>query len=260
MKAKLFVFLLIPLLFVASCNVRSSYMDEYEKSKQEKEIRLKQCADSTANLSFKGITLATPLKATLNSALKAGQIKNLKYSKGSSATCKADITLPDREMPLTVDVKVASYQDTITSFIVMSDVYETYPALIKLYKDKYNEDYASFENNADYWGDKTTRSGNNSSIWAFKNQTLRVSLFYSETRENYVKNPKMRSPENRYGVRYTEYFKAVTIIYSDIRQCKKVEAVEAMEQAAKNEQNRQKQTEDAAKRDAQRKEALNQDI
>lgn len=260
MKAKLFVFLLIPSLLAASCNERSNYLDEYEKSKQEKEIRLKQYADSTVNLSFKGITLATPLKATLNAALKAGQIKNLKYEKGGSATCKADITLPNRETPLTVDVKVASYQDTITSFIVMSDVYETYPALIKLYKDKYNEDYASFENNAADWGDRTTRSGNQSSIWTFKNQTLRVSDFYSETRENYVKNPKMQSPENRYGVRYTKYFQAVSIIYSDIRQCKKVEAIEAIEQAAKDEENRQKQAEDAAKRDAQRKEALNQDI
>ena len=260
MKTRLFVLLFIPLLLVPSCKQKSSYLDELEKSRQEKEVRLKQCADSTVNLSFKGITLATPIKATLNAALKAGQIKNLKYEKGGSATCNADITLPNRETPLTVDVKIASYQDTITSFIVMSDVYETYPALIRLYKDKYNEGFASIEDHAADWGDRTTRSGNQSFVWTFKNQTLRVSDFYSETRENYVKDPRMRSPENRYGVKYTKYFQAVSIIYSDIKQCKKVEAVEERERQIENARNRQKQAEDAAKQDSQRKKALDQDI
>ena len=230
----------------------------------EKEIRLKQYSDSVVNLSFKGIVLAAPFKQTMNRASKAGQIKKLQFGKDGSATCRADITLPNRETPLSVDVKVTSYQDTITSFLILSNVYETYPALIALYKDKYNPEYATTEDNCESWGDAVMRSGNYSYIWTFKNQTLRVTDFYSEKRENYVKNPNMRSPEYRYGVKYTKFFQAVSILYSDIKQCAKVEAIEMAERekelAIEKEQKRQQQIRDSLKAAQLKQQALNQDI
>ena len=184
--------------------------------------------------------------------------------KGGSATCKANISLPNNEKPLTVDVKVTSYQDTITCILILSDKYETYTDLIALYKERYKEDYATVESDSDYWDDKVERSGNQSYIWTFKNQTLRVTNFYTERRENYVKNPKMRSPENRYGVKYTTFFKAVSILYSDIKQCEKVEAVEKAERekklAIEEEYNRKKQIEETEKAERLKRQSQTQDI
>jgi hypothetical protein len=253
----LLLFLSFILVFASSCS--SGYNEKKILRKVRKEMaehkkRLQVCADSTVNLSFKGIVLAEPIRATMNAAQKAGNIKNLKFEKGGSATCKADIFLPDREKPLTVDVKVTSYQDTITSFLILSDVYETYSALIDLYKEKYNVDYASTDN----------RSGSDSFVWSFKNQTLRVTDFYRVEEEIYVKNPKMKSVENKYGVNYNRYFKAVSILYSDNRQCAKVEQVEKEEQekelAIEQERNRKKHISDSIKQEQLKAKSKNQDI
>ena len=234
------------------------------QEKKEKEARLKQYGDSVVNLSFKGIVLAAPFRQTMKDAYETGQVRQLQFGHDGSATCKADIVLPNQEEPLTVDVKVTSYQDTITSFLILSDVYETYPALIALYKEKYNDEFASKEDRGEPWEDKSMRSGNSSYIWTFKNQTLRVTDFYTEKRENYVKNPKMHSPENKYGVKYTKFFKAVSILYSDIRQCEKVEELERMEREIgleiEKEQSRQQHIADSIKAEKRRQQSLNQDI
>lgn len=36
----------------------------------------------------------------------------------------------------------------------------------------------------------------------------------------------MRSPENRYGIKYNKYFKIITIIYNDTYQCKNAKEYE----------------------------------
>ena len=65
-------------------------------------------------------------------------------------------------------------------------------------------------------------------------------------RENYVKDPRMKSPENRYGIKYTKYFKSIVILYNDIKLCKKSEeyqnAVEAKINAAKRNEIEAKRT------------------
>jgi hypothetical protein len=174
------------------------------------------------------------------------------------------VNLPNRDKALEVDVLIASYQDTITSFVVMSKDYDTREALKSLYKSKYNEDYSTSEETADYWGDKVQRSVSNSLVWTFKNQSLRYTTFLTEKRENYVKNPEMRSPENRYGVKYTNYFEAISIIYTDFYHSNKVEAYEAelkKEEERKKEIERKKQAKaDSIKRAEQKQKAESQDI
>lgn len=228
---KIIAFVAIGLL--ASCvGGNNKQLKEFEeKRKAEKiahEARLKQYADSTVYLSFKGIELGQPFMKNIRQARSHQDISNIKLNKDkTSATCKAKIYLPNRNDALVVDVKIASFQDTITSFMIMSTDYDTRKDLESLYTSKYNEQFSSKEKEDGYWGDKVQRSNNNSIVWTFKNQELRFTTFSTEKRENYVKNPKMQSPENRYGVRYTSYFEAISIIYSDLYHCKKVEDYEA---------------------------------
>lgn len=210
-------------------------------------------ADSTVRLSFCGIKLAEPFKSTLNEARKAGTIKRLKYDAGGeSATCQGEIYIAAWDKVLPIDVKVTSYQDTITSFLLMYNTYDGYKAIWRLFSDKYNTDASSTEDKADPWLDNSARSGSFSLIWSFKNQTIRMTEFYREEREWYVKNPDMQYAENRYDIKYTKYFQALTIIYSDLKHCAKVEAIEAQEakekaaieadaKAQKEKQDREKQ-------------------
>ena len=109
----------------------------------------------------------------------------------------------------------------------MSTDYDTREDLELLYNSKYDEQFSSKEKNEGYWGDNVKRSNSRSTLWTFKNQSLRFTTFSTEKRENYVKDPKMRSPENRYGVKYTSYFEAITIVYSDLHHCNKAEEYEA---------------------------------
>lgn len=258
------------MIIFSSCNnqVRQQIKEFEMKRQAEKlaeEARLKQYADSTVTLSFKGVELGEPLIRTMQEARKKGEIYSLSYNKDrTSATCKAKINISTRDNPLEVDIMVASYQDTITSFVVMMEDYDARYGLEQLYKSKYNADYATREEDAEYWGDRVVRSKNHSMIWTFKNQSVRYTTFLTEKRENYVKNPEMRSPENRYGIRYTVDFKAVTIIYTDFHHCKKVEEYE---NEIKKEEERLAEIEkaktakaDSIKREEQRRKVYNQDI
>ena len=242
MKASSVISIASLALFIAiSCGQGAPKETEFQKQlREEREAReklQKEYADSTVSLSFCGVKLGEPFRSTLNAAKKAGTIKKLKYEAGGeSAACQGEIYIAGWDKSLPVDVKVASYQDTITSFLVMCNKYEDYKAIWRLYTDKYNADASTSEEKADAWLDNAARSGSYSLIWTFNNQTLRMTDFYREEREWYVKNPKMKSPENRYDIKYTKYFQALTIIYSDIKQCAKVEAVEAKEKSIADQQ------------------------
>lgn len=202
---------------VAEEKQRTNVMEEKRKTEElTRENRLKEYADSTVSLSFKGIVLGGPFYKTMQKAKKDGSIYGIKYDKTkTSATCKTKLIFFDTEKTLEVDIKVTSFQDTITSFIVTSKDYDTKGNLHDLYTAKYNWNYAITEQEEDPWENSAERLYSNSMIWKFKNQSIRYTTFGTERRENYVKNPNMRSPENRYGVRYTNYFKMITIIYKD---------------------------------------------
>lgn len=264
---KITVFAIACLLI--SCNGQDRQLAkiraEIEAEKSAQQARLEQYADSTVYLSFKGIELGQPFLKTVQQIRSNQDITNIKLNKDkSSATCKAKVYLPNRSNALDVDVKIASFQDTITSFLIMSKDYDTREDLKLLYTSKYDEQFSSKEKDEGYWGDKAQRSNSHSLLWTFKNQSLRFTTFSTEKRENYVKNPKMRSPENRYGVKYTSYFEAITIIYSDLHHCKKVEEYEAELKAAADRiealERKEKQKADSINRVKINQRAENQDF
>ena len=154
MKSKslliLMLFMLMSNLMFVSCDFSSSKSKEpsWEDIQKEREearkARLQQYADSTVSLSFKGIELGKPFFRTVERSRKKGDVFNVKYDNTKeSATCKARLNLPNTEETVVVDIKVCSFQDTITSFIVMSDVYKTHEDLENLYENKYNTDYGT---------------------------------------------------------------------------------------------------------------------
>lgn len=215
------VFILLPLINgCSSNNERSNYTKQYEEEQLQKELNLQIAADSTVYLSFCGLNLCDPFIESVKSAIKDKRIWNLEYSKNKTgAKCKANIYLTTREAPLEVDVLLTSMNDTITSICVMSDNYETRLDLVELYKIKYSEDLSNFE----------SRTGENSYIWNFKNQKLRISNFYETEKELYVKNPKMNSPQNKYGVKSTNYFKSIVILYTDNELCERAAQLDKRE-------------------------------
>lgn len=257
---------------IACNNPQKKEAEVWEQKMQAKRLakqaRLQEYADSTVALSFKGIELGQPFLKTVQEARKKGSIYALSYGKDrESATCKATVNLLDKEKPLEVDIMIASYQDTITSFVVMSEDYDTHNDLERLYISKYDGTegrYSTDENEEQDWGDRVERSKSYSTIWTFKNQSIRYTTFLTEKRENYVKNPEMRSPQNRYGIKYTNYFKAVTIIYTDFYHCKKVEDYELAikkEEARLREIEKRKQARaDSIKKAELKRKAENQDI
>lgn len=266
---QLIIFLFAFFGLLTSCGNNSNKGKTYEQIEEDEEkehqAKIKQYADSIVSLSFKGIELGQPFTKTIQTAKKNGDIYDLKFENNkTSATCKAKLFLPKYEQQIPVDVVVASYQDTITSLMVMSDVYETRESLMDLYFDRYNKGYATKETNNESWYDNARRSCSDSWIWSFKNQTLRVTKFTTEERENYVKDPNMRSPQNRYGVRYTSYFKSICIFYNDIYQCNKVEEKERKlrEEKEKEEEIEAKKKEkaDSVKREKLKESLMNQDI
>ena len=111
----------------------------------------------------------------------------------TSATCQARIYLPNRSNALDVDVKITSFQDTITSFLIMSTDYDTREDLKLLYTSRYDELFSSKEKDEGSWGDKAQRSNSHSLLWMFKNQSLRFTTFLRETRENYVQDCESRA-------------------------------------------------------------------
>lgn len=258
--------LIIVLAVLVSCGQPQSkssktnwWEQDQEAIKAAREKSQKRYADSTVHLSFCGIKLGESFRKTISAAKKEGKIRNVKYDNenGTAATCFAILFLPNKEKPIEVDVKVTSHQDTITSFVIMSDDYETKDEILSLYKDKYDSFAAKERNNADFWGDKIRRSGHHSWTWTFKNQSITLADFYEEERENYVKDARMRSPENRYGVRYTKYFKAIVITYNDTYQCEKVMEYEKELLAEELKRRYAQEEESLAKQKAR---AVNQDI
>lgn len=228
-----------------------SWEDIQKEREEARKARLQQYADSTVSLSFKGIELGKPFLKTVERARKKGDVFNVKYDNTKeSATCKTKLNLPNTEETLVVDIKVTSFQDTITSFIVMSDVYDTHEELERLYMNKYNTDYGT--------------SKDRGYEWVFKNQSVKLSTHVRAEEEIYVKDPNMRSFQNRYGKRTNYYFQSTSIIYTDFYHYGKAEAYE---EELRKEQKRQYEIErreravtDSIKKEQMRKKAENQDI
>lgn len=233
------------------------YISELAKEKEEREANLRIASDSIVSLSFCGLTLGEPVSPMLSKAIKDKKIWDVRQKNGDGVIrFKSNIFLPQQENPLCVDVVVTTFNDSISSICLISEDYGTHQELIDLYISKYNDKYASlWDNRAELWENNARRSGNDSKVWTFQNQTLRVSNFYEEERENYVKDSRMKSPENRYGVKYTKYFKSIVILYSDIKLCEKAEeyqkAVESQLKVELQEESERKQKQQQIKAETQ---------
>ena len=70
----------------------------------------------------------------------------------------------------------------------------------------------------------------------------------------------MRSFQNRYGIKYTNYFRTVTIIYTDFYHCKKAEDYELEEERLREIERRSQAKADSIKRTELKRKAHNQDI
>lgn len=227
MKTKLAI--LAMLLTMYSCSSekdRSYYLKEIEKEQAIKESNLKIAADSIVSLSFNGISLGMPFKSSVRNAIKDKKISNVNYNSDKTGLSgRANIYLPQRETPLEVEVLITSLNDTISSICVTSSNYDTRNELIDLYKNRYSEVFANFEH----------RTGSDSYVWTFCNQTLRVSNFYETEQEVYLKDSRMKSPENRYGVKATNYFKEIVILYNDEDLCARAKKLQNEEVATQKE-------------------------
>lgn len=195
-------------------------MAQIEKEQAQKEANLSMLADSVVRLSFNGMALGSSFSGSTQDAIKDNRITHIKYSPDKTGLSgRAKIYLPTKESPLEVEVLVTSLNDSISSICLISDDYETRNDLIDLYKTKYLEDFADFEH----------KTGSESYVWSFENQTLRVSNLYETEQQVYVKNPRMKSPENRYGVNTTNYFKSIVILYNDKRLCEEAKKLQDKE-------------------------------
>lgn len=165
--------------------------------------------DSTVSLSFSNIALASHI----NSIYKAQKNGKLKVYRKTQDTifCTTNLYYKEGCDPIKVDFNIGYFQDTITGFKIYSDDYDSRREVMALYTNKYNLDFA-----------ETSYNSRDPYIWTFKNQTLKIEETAYAVEEIYVKNEKMRMPENRYGTKRTVYFDKVIISYSDIEQTKKV--------------------------------------
>lgn len=135
---------------------------------------------------------------------------------------------------------MTSFQDSIARICLVSEDYTTYQQLIDLYTSRYNDKYASslqwsnifLHKDVDLWDRNASHNGRS---WLFNNQSLHIVYEYTTEEQVYLKDSRMKSPENRYGTTRTNYFKRVIILYNDNELCKKIEehlkSVEAQSKA-----------------------------
>ena len=211
---KLIAMLMLAVVMVGIIGCRNNndykrYLEEAEKKiENERKIKdenLKIASDSVVNLSFSGLELGKPASKQIQDAIKENRIKKQHTYNGKNDTYEVPIYLPTQDNPIYADLVISTYNDTIASLCVTSQDFETKDALIELYISKYDNRYAD--------------EGFNGypKSWKFKNQTLTISLNTDLVEEVYVKDERMKHPENRYGKKYTTYFLSLDISYSDNR-------------------------------------------
>lgn len=263
--------MLITICFLMSfygCNNsnQKDYLKEVESEQERKNANLAIASDSIVSLSFCGLNLGEPVSPMINNAIKDKKIWDVKTEEGI-VRFKTNIFLSERENPLCVDVVATSFNDSIARICLVSEDYNTYQQLIELFISRYNDKYMSslqwsyiwgnneifLHKNVNLWDRDASHDGKS---WAFNNQSLHVVHEYTTEEHLILKDSRMKSPENRYGVNRTNNFKRVIILYNDNKLCKKAEehqkAVEVKINAAKRneiEAKRQKQIDNALKQD-----------
>ena len=194
-------------------------------------------ADSIVELSLNGIKLGQPFSSAISKAKKEKKIYDVEITSNNKspiklAYCSTDLFVNDVNNPEKVNVQIHSFEDTITSIEISTTYYDTYQELYRLYRNTYNTKYAIIEKNEKEWGEHDAeRKYDESYEWKFKNQSLKITTYATERRENYIKDPSKRAPQNRYGVQYTTRFDKFTVLYKDYNHKRKEVSFEFQENA-----------------------------
>lgn len=213
--------LILIVLSIVACDNRAKNVKEpivqEESIIDQKMINRMQLADSTVSLSFSGVTLSSHIN-TIYRAQKEGKIK-IGRKTNDSIFCSAALYYNENKDPIDVNLSIGYFEDTITGFNVISRDYDSREAVKSLYANKYNIDFA-----------ETANYGRTPYIWTFNNQILRIDEKSYVEEVIYIKNPKMKMPENKYGTKRTTYFDKIIISYIDIRQNNKLTIYKAQQE------------------------------
>ena len=269
---KLIAVMLIAISFITFNGCKSNrkdYLRDIEKEQVERETNLTIAADSMVHLSFGGLALGDAAAPMIDAAIRNKMIWDIKQNqKDGIVSFKSNIFLPEREHPLCVDVLVTVFNDSISAIYLISEHYEAYQELMDLYISKYSDKYASslqwsyiwgnneffLHGNNDVWDRNASHEGKS---WTFKNQSVHVIHEYETENKIYLKDSRMKSPENRYGTSRTNYFRRVIILYNDNKLCKKSEEYE---KSVKMQVNSSLEKEREIEQMQQQTKALEQDI
>lgn len=232
---KIILFTLSVILILSSCDKkerREAWLKsqaEKEAKVQEKENLKSELQSKVVELAFKDFKLGEPLSKCLFAAKKNNDIDNLKIQKGSIDESLEFTTLINNTK---IDCKVCSYQDTITSLVLFTNNYELHKFLKKAYLEKYGDIFLFEEQ------EKKRENNDDSYFWEFKNGSIKMGTF-TETKST-IKVKKGRenlNPKNlqNYEEEIDEYFKFMTIVYTDKKQQMKLAQIKKIEQEKNSE-------------------------
>lgn len=200
--------------------------------------------DSVVRLSFYGIELGASFTETMK---KIKEVDNMSlYIDDSLNTCWGHVNIvTEKDESLQLNINITSYNDSIASIVLSTDDEDIANKVNYLYWQKYNIWYAEDKSyQSDFNGN--THIKHDKYMWIFKNQTLYADYRKKWEKFYYVKNPNMRSFENRYGTDYNVSFEDFEIVYSDIILSEKVEEqARIQEEKEKMEYERQQAIQDS---------------
>lgn len=271
---KLIVMLLlaIPIIIIfygCENSNKKDYISDIKKTQAQKDADLAIASDSIVRLSFWGLVLGETASPMIDKAIKDKKIWDVKQNREDGiVSFKSNIFLPEQEHPLCVDVIVTTFNDSISRICLVSENYKTHQELIDLYISKYKDKYASSLKWAFIWGNNEfflhgnvelwDRDANHDGkSWCFNNQSIHVIHEYTTEEQIYLKDSRMKSPENRYGKSSTDYFKRVIILYNDNKLCRKAEAYQKAVETQRNEERQKERKERIIQQSIK---AKNQDI
>lgn len=233
--------LLISLVTVL-CSCESDYEKQRRREKEAINEKIKEYADSIVTLSFYDITLNSPFKKTIKELQRNINIKKLTIKNNVANLQFLMKDAKDSRMEYKLNIEILSYQDTICQFTISTTNYSAHTYLQDLYFSKYNRDYSI-----------APKFGTNYELWEFKNQKIYLLVRTHDEIEYYLKDPKMRSFENKYGKKIHTYFDEMEIIYTDYSQMEKYDIYLKEEEARANATRKKEEKEKKGKEELERK-------
>ena len=204
---------------------RKEYEETKKKEAEIKEVYRNELKEKSVDLSFMGFQCGASFSEGVR---KAKANKDIRITKQDISKTEGSIEFRTKLNEVSIDCKICSFQDTITSLIVLSKDFDNRKMFRLLYIEKYGE--PSFD--SELFGDAE---------WRFKNGSIKIT----NHEHTEIKNGK----EQR-------YYDMTSIIYNDYKQIKKVEEFERMEKIKTDSLNRLKRIEKQREEEEIKKKAL----